>query len=412
MRVVIIGAGPAGLTAAETLREYDRDAAITMISAEPYPPYAPPALADYFLTGREEELFWKGRNICERLRIEYLPNTRVETVRPLDQMVSFQGGKTLGYDRLIIAAGSSLYAPLPGRELTGVYDFKSLKAATALVEQGRKKVGGKAVIVGAGFIGVEIAILLRELGLEVTVVEMADRVMPKMLDAETAEIVLGAMRRRGIAVRLETKAAGFLGKRKATGIEMEVGPPLKADVYVAATGVKPHIEFLEGSGIETGWGVYVDDRMRTNVPDVYAVGDVAETSDWLTGERFVHAIFPNAVAQGRVAALNLLGQPARYEGAETMNSLKHLGLPVMAVGASSGEEELRRRDGDELRKIFLRDGRIVGFRLAGDIRAAGVYRSLMLRRANVRAIQGRLLNPLFSAGAFALEAAAGRLELS
>ncbi len=411
MRVVIIGAGPAGLTVAETLREYDRKVEIALLSSEPFAPYAPPAMADHFLTGRKETLFWKGEDVCSRLGVEHRPNVRVTAVQFAKKQVVLEGGAMLAYDRLVIASGSSLYAPLPGRALPGVYDFKSLTAARALVERGKSKAGGKAVIVGAGFIGVEIAILLRELGLAVTVVEMADRVMPSMLDSETAEIVLAAMRERGIDVRLQTKAAAFTGKRKATGVALESGRGIKADVYVAATGVKPHTEFLGGSGIDTKWGVLVDDHLRTSVADVYAAGDVAETFDLLTGRRYVHAIFPNAVAQARVVAMNLLGHDTVYPGAETMNSLKHLGLPVMAVGAMAGEEELRSRHGDALRKIFLSDGRIVGFRLAGDISAAGVYRSLMIRRADVRPIAKHLLDPHFSAGTLALEAAAARLDL-
>jgi NAD(P)H-nitrite reductase large subunit len=117
------------------------------------------------------------------------------------------------------------------------------------------------------------------------------------------------------------------------------------------------------------------------------------------------------VTQARVVAMNLLGYDTAYPGAETMNSLKHLGLPVMAVGAMTGEEELRSRHGNALRKIFLSDGRIVGFRLAGDISAAGVLRSLMIRRADVRAIGKHLLDPRFGAGTMVLEAAAGRLDL-
>jgi NADPH-dependent 2,4-dienoyl-CoA reductase/sulfur reductase-like enzyme len=122
---------------------------------------------------------------------------------------------------------------------------------------------------------------------------------------------------------------------------------------VAATGVKPNIEPLQGSGVATKWGVLVDGELRTNVPDVYAAGDVAETRDRMTGERYVHAIFPNAVEQGKVVGLRLLGYDAHYEGAESMNSLKHLGLPVIAVGAQQGDEELRARHGSALRKLFL-----------------------------------------------------------
>ena len=411
MRVVIIGAGPAGLTVAETLRQYDRAADIVMLSLEPFPPYAPPAMADYFMTGRQETLFWKGRDICQRLGVEHREGARVQAVRPAPKEVVLDDGNILGYDRLVIASGSSLYAPLKGHDLPGVYDFKSLRAAHALVKQVKSKAGGKAVIVGAGFIGVEIALLLRALGVAVMMVEMADRVMPRMLEPETAEIVLSAISARGVEVRLNTSAAAFVGSRAATGVQLESGEVLKADVYVAATGVKPHVEFLAGSGIDFGWGVRVDDHLRTNMPDIFAAGDVAETYDRLTGERYVHAIFPNAVTQAGVAAQNLLGFDIRYEGAEAMNSLKHLGLPVMAVGAMSGEEQLRSRHGNALRKIFLSKGRIVGFRLAGDIRAAGVYRALMLTRADVRDVKQRLLDPCFSAGALALEAVAGDLDL-
>ncbi len=407
MRVAIIGAGPAGLTAAETLRGYDRKIEIVMLSAEPFPPYAPPAMADYFLTGRKETIFWKGEDVARRLEVDYRENVRVVAVRPAEKRIALEKGDAIEYDRLVIASGSSLYAPIPGRELPGVYDFKSLSAARALVERGKAKAGGKALILGAGFIGVEIAILLRELGMGVTVIEMADRVMPRMLDLETAEIVLGAMRERGITVRLGTKAAAFLGKRKATGVQLESGERTRADVYVAATGVKPHVEFLEGSGIETGWGVRVDGHLRTSAEGIYAAGDVAETFDRMTGERYVHAIFPNAVEQGKIVALNLLGFETRYAGAETMNSLKHLGLPVMAVGAMAGEEELRARHGNALRKIFVTNGRIVGFRLAGDISAAGVLHSLMLRRTDVGALRNRLLDPRLSAGALALDAMRG-----
>ncbi len=403
MRVVIIGAGPAGLTVAETLRQHDRSIDILMISAEQSPPYAPPALADYFLTGREETLFWKGRDVCERLGVDFRSGVGVQAVRPASKKIELADGKSIEYDRLVIASGSRLYAPITGNELPGVFNFKSLSAATTLIDQARKG-KGEAVIVGAGFIGMEIALLLRELGVKVTMVEMLDRVMPRMLDPETAEIALSVMQARGIEVRLNTKARAFSGKRKATGVELESGEVLKADVYVAATGVKPNIDFLKGSGLDADWGVRVDDHLRTNLPDIYAAGDVAETTDRLTGERYVHAIFPNAIEQGQIVAQNLLGYDVVYEGAERMNSLKHLGLPIMAVGEMSGSEELRWRHGDILRKIFLNEGRIVGFRFAGDISGAGVYRSLMLRHTDVTKMKDRLLSPRFGVGQIVLPA--------
>lgn len=401
MHILIIGAGPAGVTVAETLRAQGSRDAITVLSAEPYPPYSPPAMVDHFLTGSNVH-FWRGRNWAERLGVTYASGVPAEAVDPDAHTVRLASGQVLTYDRLVIAAGARLYAPVEGSEREGVYNFKSLSAAEALVARVRTGEARSALIVGAGFIGVEIAWLLRALGLHVTQIEMLDRVMPRVLDAETAAIVAERMRAQGIELRLNTAARRFIGNGRAEGVELESGEVLRADILVAATGVKPNVEFLKGSGIETQWGIRVDERLRTNAPDVYAAGDIVEAHDRLTGERYVHAIFPNAVAQGQVVALNLLGWAVRYEGAENMNSLKHLGLPVMAVGAQSGVETLRLRRGAVLRQIFLDDGRIVGFRLVGDTRQAGLLRSLMLRRADVRPLRQVLLDPRLGVGAFIL----------
>lgn len=396
MRVVIIGAGPAGLTAAEAIRTRSPETTVEMISAEPFPPYAPPAMADHFLTGRDVTLYWKGEDVCERLGIEYRSGVAVARVVPSARRVELEDGTALGYDRLVLASGGRLYAPVVGADLPGIANFKSLRAAKALVSRAKQGQAKSAVIVGAGFVGVEVALVLRDLGLSVTLVEALDRVMPRMLDAETAEIVEKEIRRRGISLRLGTRVSAFAGKKRAELVLLESGEELAADIYVAATGVKPNIEPIADSGIGVRWGVVVDDRLRTSAADVFAAGDVAETQDRITGESYVHAIFPNAVEQGLVVAANVLGADVRYEGAESMNSLKHVGLPVIAVGAQHGPEELRVRHGDALRKLFLEDGKIVGFRLTGDVRAAGVYRSLMLKGAYVRSYGPALVEPSFS----------------
>jgi NAD(P)H-nitrite reductase large subunit len=396
MKIVIIGAGPAGITAAETLRQYNRQVDIVMLSGEPFPPYAPPAMIEYFMTGREAH-FWKGKDITDLLGLDYRPGTQAEALLPDQHAIRLDNGVTLGYDRLVIATGSRLYAPVPGADLPGVYNFKSISAAEDLVKQVREKGVKRALVIGAGFIGVEIALLLRNLGVEVIQIEKADRVMPLMLDMETAQIVLDQMAARGIDVRLNTEARAVVGENRAEAVEIEGGGSVSFDVLIAATGVKPNIEFIEGSGIEADWGIIVDDHLRTTIPDVYAAGDAAETRDRIRGERYVHAIFPNAVAQGRLAALNISGLDVTYEGADSMNSLKHLGIPVMAAGEMEGEE-LRARSNSALRKLFLADDRIVGFRMAGDISAAGIYRALMNKKVKVGPFKHKLLSPEFGMG--------------
>ena len=190
MRILILGAGPAGLTAAMSLRQLgpaqNMNPEIAIVSSEAGPPYSPPAMADYFLNGRDSSLYWQGKDICERLQVEQLSGIAVQSVMPQPNCVLLQDGQELAYDRLIIATGSRLFAPLDGYDLPGAYNFKSLAAARALVEHARRGEVKSALVVGAGFIGVEVALLLRSLGLDVTIVER-ERVMPRMLDEEPAE---------------------------------------------------------------------------------------------------------------------------------------------------------------------------------------------------------------------------------
>lgn len=395
MNIVIVGAGPAGVTAAETLREYGSTDRIVMVSGEPYPPYAPPAMIEYFLHGRPLHLF-RGEDFPERLGLEYLSGRQVVEVNPQQRVIAFEGGETLAYDRLLLAAGARLYAPLEGADKKGIHNFKSLQAGEELLEKVRGGEVRSALIVGAGFIGVEIALLLKALGLAVTML-VRSRVMRSMLDEETAQFVLEMLQEKQIEILQgeEADALAFTGDEWARGVLMRSGQERVADLLVAATGLKPNLDMLDRSGIDTDWGVLVDDYQRTNYADIYAAGDMAETRDRISGMRYAHANYPNAVAQGRVVGRNMLGHNFAYEGADSMNSLKHLGLPVMAAGSMDGEELRMRRDG-VLRKLWLKDGRLVGFRLAGDISGAGIYLSLIRRKTEAPALRDLLADARFN----------------
>jgi NAD(P)H-nitrite reductase large subunit len=396
MRAVVIGTGPAGLTAAATLRRLDPTGSVTALSAEPFPPYSPAAMADHFLTGRANTLYWRGTDVAHRLGIDERREAVVAGIDTDHREVVLDGGQRLPYEGLVIASGSRLYAPLAGADRPGVLDFKSLRTATALVERVRSGQARSALVVGNGFIGVELALLLADLGVGVTIVGRRRWVMPRVLDPVTSAVAEAALTARGVVLRLGVEAREFVGEPTVTGVRLADGTVLSADLVVAATGVKPHTEFLSGTGIGTGWGIAVDDELRTTAAGVVAAGDVAEAADWLTGERYVHAILPNAVAQAELAAANLLGARRRYDGAEAMNSLKHLGVPIVAIGTiEEPDDVLRWQYGDRLRSVYLRGGRIIGAQLAGDIGGAGVYRSLMLRRADVTRFGPRLVEPGF-----------------
>lgn len=397
MKIIIIGAGPAGVTISETIRAHDQQAEITVISAEPYPPYSPPAMADHFLHGTQAHL-WRDETWAEDHELTYLNGVEVQKINPDEGLITTSQNTELAYDRLVIATGSRLHAPIEGAELPGVYNFKSLTAAEQLIQRVKSGTKHQAVIVGAGFIGMEIALLLRSLGVSVTMVEMADQVMPVMLDADTAEFALNSMRQRGIQVELNSKAVAFTGEKQVDGVQLESGEILQADFAVAASGVQPNLQCLVGSGINYGWGITVDRYLRTNFEHIYAAGDVIEVPDKLTGEIFVHAIFPNAVEQGNIVGLNLLGHEVQYEGADRMNSLKHLELPIMAAGLKSGDDVLQTRHNGDLRTVYLLEDRIVGFQIVGDTKSAGVLRALMNRRENVKKYKDQLLDPAFGIG--------------
>ncbi len=395
MRAVVIGTGPAGITAAETLRRLDPNGSVVALSVEPFAPYSPPAMADHYLTGRDATLYWKGLDVATRLGIDERRETQVTGIDADNREVVLADGQRVGYEGLVVASGSRLHAPLEGADLPGVLDFKSLRTADELVGRVRRGEATSALIVGNGFIGVELSLLLADLGVDVTVVGRRNWVMPRVLDPITSTVAEDALSNRGVTLRLGVQADAFVGS-PVTGVRLADGTVLSADLIVAATGVKPHVEFLEGSGIVTDWGIHVDDRLATSVPGIVAAGDVAEAADWLTGRRYVHAIFPNAVAQAAIAAATLLGRDVRYQGAEAMNSLKHLGVPIVARGTIDEPDEVLRwqRDGSQ-RSVYLRDGRVVGAQLAGDIRAAGVYRSLMMRRTYVSQYGQKLVDPGF-----------------
>jgi len=397
MRILIIGAGPAGVSVVETVREYDQEADLVILSSEPYPPYSPPAMADHFINGTDAHL-WRGEDWPDRMDVDYRNTIEVIAIEPEINLVRTKGGDILNYDCLVIASGSRLYAPLKGGELSGVYNFKSLSAAKDLVNRIKQGEARSAIIVGAGFIGMEIALLLRELDIEVIQVEMLDQVMATMLDKDSAELALNLMLERGVDVRLNCKATAFVGLDRASAVQLDSGEIIEADLLIAATGVKPNIDFIDGSGVSHDWGIRVDDHLRTNFPNIYAAGDVVEAPDRLTGEPYVHAIFPNAVEQGRVVGLNLTGFDITYQGAERMNSLKHLGLPIMAVGLKEGDEILQTKINGELRTLYLMENRLVGFQLAGDIRAAGILRSFINQRRDIRPFKDQLIEPNFGQG--------------
>ena len=379
----IIGAGPAGITAAETLRSHT-DSPITIFSSESHPPYNPAALTTYLKTGGDE-VFWKGKDVLERLGVDARLGERVERLDVKNRRIITEKGEYV-FDRLVIASGSRLYAPLKGLDLPNVYNFKSLSQVQNL--RSRVGKGKKAVVVGGGFQGTEIALTLREIGVEVTLLEATDRIMPDRLDKKASEFIEDVLVSRGIevvfnSIGVEFAADSSSGECKA--VITRDGNEFTGDVFIAATGMTPNIDFCREE-LETSRGIVVNEYMETSQKGIYACGDVCETRNRVTGERGIFANYWNAVRQGRIAALNLLGHRIPYDGSDVINSLKKLGFHFIVAGDVSGEYQ-EVEEGGNYWRFYIRSGRLVGYMIVGDISNAGLLYRMMVSGQEVGRFQ-------------------------
>ncbi|NOY79313.1 MAG: NAD(P)/FAD-dependent oxidoreductase [Calditrichaeota bacterium] len=398
--VLIIGTGPAGVSTAETLRKFGYRERITMLSKEPFPPYSPPLMANYLETrGTSDLIFWKGKDFCKDFDIDCKTSAEVGKVEPKRKRVVLTDGTFLEYNYLVIASGSEMWIPIKcecpaekGKEK--YYNFKSLTAVSKLLNEVDKG-ADKAVIIGAGFIGMEIAITLRRIGLSVLVVEMMDRILPRMITKDIAVPLESVVQDMGIELLLNHKGDLLKGKETAEELLLSDGTLIKGNLFIAATGIKPNISFLAGSGIQTQKGIRVNAYLKTNYDTIFAGGDVAEVPDLITGNAYPHAIYPEAVKQGKTIAFNILGERVSYEGGLNMNSLYHFNLPMISEGAMIAEEkadeELFYRKENVIRKIGLKDGKILRFELVGDKEGSGLLHTLMTQRKDVSRIKDALV---------------------
>ncbi len=348
-RHVIIGAGPAGINAMETIRALDAGACIDLVCDEPA--YARMVLP-YYLEGKIEQrgvmtgddAYFKARAVTAHW------GEKVASVDTASRSVNLAGGTSLPFDRLLIASGSRAARPnIDGLDREGVVCMWTLDDANRYLAKPR----AHTVIVGAGFIAFTILDALIAKSERVTFIELEAQVLPHMLDAASAAIMKTHLENAGVEVRtgarLERIGAADSGHR----LRLDSGDTIDCDAVVVATGVLPNVEFLAGTGIEIGGGrgagILVDDKLQTGVPGVYAAGDVAEAADLLTGQRRVHAVQPTAVDHGRVAGANMCGESVSYSGSLIMNILAAQGLEACSfgdwAGARSGTDFQSQRDG-------------------------------------------------------------------
>jgi nitrite reductase (NADH) large subunit len=389
---LILGNSAAGLTAIDAIRERDTSGAITLISKEPDPAYSRVALP--YILSKEKNL----RQITLQ-DDDYFKQNNVETIigngaSGLDtpkKTVHLDNGQDVTYDKLLIATGStSRVPPVQGIEDADVCYHWTLADTRKLEEQMAK--AKTCFVIGAGFISLlTVSALIKAAPLKYTVVEIADQVMPQLLDRTGGEALERGMREKGIEVLLGDSVSAIERRNGGYGVTLGSGTTHDADMIVCGTGVRPNIDFLSDSQINLANGVVTNEHQQTNVPDVYAAGDCAETHDFLSGERVVHAIWPTAIDQGRVAGANMSGDNQTYPGSLSWNVTELFGLASASVG------EFRDRPGLEpvvfhnaaaniYRKLLLDGNRIVGAVVIGraeHIQDVGVVQAMIRRRTDI-----------------------------
>ncbi len=404
MKHVILGNGPAGVVAAETLRRAAPNDEIVMVGSENEPPYSRMAIP-YLL---EENIDERGTYLrktpghFEQLRVREL-HGRAVALDTDKQQILFDDGHFEHYDRLLIATGSHpVRPPIPGVGLPEVQTCWTLEDARAIAHHA--KAGARVLQLGAGFIGCIIMEALASRGVELTVVEMGDRMVPRMMTPEAGGMIKRWVESKGVRVVTSAGVSRIdrgsdAGSTAPLSVTLTTGDKLDCDLVIVAAGVAPNVAFLQGTGVTVAKGVVVDARLETSVKGIYAAGDVAEAPDVFTGAHLVSAIQPNAADQARVAALNMAGRETRLNGVLAINVLDTLGLISTSFGQWWGEPADKGGQGvehiDEARSRYLslqfKDDVLVGATSIGLTEHVGALRGLIHGQVRLGEWKTRLL---------------------
>jgi len=405
-KYVIIGGSAGAIGAVEAIREVDPTGSLAIVTEESILGYSRPMIGDY-LCGETplEKMMYRDDRFWAENHVQVLAGRNAICVNFSNKYMELDQGERIVFEKLLIATGSKPFFPsIDGTDKEGVISFITLpdaKNAKARLERARR-----VVIIGGGLIGICAAEAFAKKGAKVTIVELQNRVLALLLDDAASGIIENAIRKIGIKIMTGQTVQRIIGKsandRVVGGVVLNNGETILCDTVVVAAGVRSRIELVEGTDVKVNKGILVDEFMQTNLPDVYACGDVAEAYDFISGENRVLPQWPTAYQGGRVAGYNMAGRRTTYPGGTVMSAMSYFGIPVVAVGMANQEEDggyevivAHDASGTFYKKVVLKEGVIKGILFVGDIERSGILFCLMRKAVNVEEFKEKLLSPDF-----------------
>lgn len=360
--VVIAGAGHAAGQVVASLRQKKFTGRIVLLGEESWLPYQRPPLSKKFLAGElsAERLYFKPKSFYDDPDIEIHLGTRITAIDCNNRSVTADDGNEFTYDKLVLALGSRPRPlPLPGADLAGIHYLRGIDDVLSI--QSEIQEGRRLVIVGAGYIGLEVAAVTTQLGLEVTVVEMEDRVMSRVVSPQLSEFYQREHLAHGVTLKLSTGTSGFSGDGKLEYVLLDNGAKLPADLAIIGVGIVPNVELASAAGLATENGIVVDDHCQTSDPDIFAVGDCTFHPNEVLGRRLRLESVHNALEQAKTAASNICGEDASYAQVPWFWSDQY-DLKLQIAGLSQGYDEVVLRGDPQTRSfscLYLRDGQLI-----------------------------------------------------
>ncbi|MEE0913982.1 MAG: FAD-dependent oxidoreductase [Ruminococcus sp.] len=401
---VIIGNGVAATGCIEGIRSVDSESKIVVVSEEKHAVYCRP-LISYYLEGKTdlERMKYRSDDYYEKMGCEVLYGKKAVKINNDEKTVVLDDDTVLPYTSVCVASGSAPFVP-PFAGLDSVekkFSFMTIDDTLALEEAVNKD--SKVLIIGAGLIGLKCAEGLKERVADITVCDLADRVLSSILDNECASMMQKHLEDNGISFMLGDSAERF---EKNTAF-MKSGKTVDFDVLVLAVGVRANTALVSDIGGKVNRGIIINNRMETTISDIYASGDCTEGEDISFGGKRVLAILPNAYMQGHCAGVNMAGGDEVFDNAIPMNSIGFFGLHAMTAGSYYGESEggemYEEKTENTLKRMFTRDGLLTGYILIGKTDRAGIYTSLIREKTPLDSINFDLLKKVTTFAAFSEE---------